>query len=92
MCLQCQAQYPTKGAIERHTHHPAASEGSRCTSCHMPRIMDALLFEARTHRIDDIPDAASTERFGQQDSLNACILCHAQKDAVWASEQLPSWR
>jgi hypothetical protein len=33
---------------ERHTRH-AANEASRCVSCHMPRIMEALLFQARSH-------------------------------------------
>jgi predicted CXXCH cytochrome family protein len=91
MCLQCHSEYTKQQALSRHTHHPANSEGSRCVSCHMPRIMDALLFEARTHRIDDIPDAAATERFGQQESPNACLLCHAQKDASWVSAELLSW-
>jgi predicted CXXCH cytochrome family protein len=91
MCLQCHSQYSAQQALQRHTHHAAASEGSRCVSCHMPRIMDALLFEARTHRIDDIPDAASTARFGQRESPNACLLCHPQKDSAWLSAQLSSW-
>jgi predicted CXXCH cytochrome family protein len=91
MCLQCHSQYSAHQALQRHTHHAAASEGSRCVSCHMPRIMDALLFEARTHRIDEIPDAVSVKRFGQQESPNACLLCHQQKDASWASAQLSSW-
>ena len=30
----------------------------------MPRIMEAVLFQARSHEIDDIPDAEMTERFG----------------------------
>ncbi|MCI0420585.1 MAG: hypothetical protein L0312_15400, partial [Acidobacteria bacterium] len=32
MCLQCHSGYSNK--IELHTRHPAASEGSRCRSCH----------------------------------------------------------
>jgi predicted CXXCH cytochrome family protein len=91
MCLQCHTQYSARQALQGHTHHAAASEGSRCVSCHMPRIMDALLFEARTHRIDDIPEAASTQRFGQPESPNACLLCHPQKDGAWLSAQLSSW-
>ncbi|HXJ93244.1 MAG TPA: hypothetical protein VMT20_10240 [Terriglobia bacterium] len=91
MCLQCHSQYSAQETLQRHTHHAAASEGSRCVACHMPRIMDALLFEARTHRIDNIPDAAATQRFGRQESPNACLLCHPQKDAVWLSAQLSSW-
>ena len=58
----------------------------------MPRIMDALLFEARTHQIDDIPNAEMTLRFGQQESPNACLLCHRDKDAHWVEQQLPAWK
>jgi hypothetical protein len=57
----------------------------------MPRIMDALLFRARTHQIDDIPDADMTLRFGQEESPNACLLCHAEKNPQWAKQELLSW-
>ena len=86
MCLQCHSSYTEK--IESHTRHPAGSEASRCTSCHMPRIMRSLLFKAGTHRVDDIPDAEMTLRFGQEESPNACLLCHSDKDAQWVKEQL----
>lgn len=92
MCLQCHSQFSGGAAMVRHTHHPADSQGSRCVSCHMPRIMDALLFEARTHRIDDVPDAGMTERFGQEESPNACLLCHIEKSAGWVREQLVAWK
>jgi predicted CXXCH cytochrome family protein len=91
MCLQCHAPFATKEAMERHTHHPAASEGSRCVSCHMPRIMDALLFKARTHQISEIPNADFTQRFGQDESPNACLLCHKNQSASWVKTQLVSW-
>ena len=89
MCLQCHTDYASR--IEAHTHHWASSEASRCVSCHMPRIMNSLLFLARTHRIDDIPRAAMTLRFGQQESPNACLLCHREKDAKWVASRLQSW-
>lgn len=89
MCLQCHSSYA--GRIEAHTHHPARSEASRCVSCHMPRIMNSLLFLARTHRIDDIPDAGMTLRFGQRGSPNACLLCHQDKNAQWVASRLQSW-
>lgn len=38
MCLQCYSQDTTQQGLKRHSHHAAASEGSRCVSCHMPRI------------------------------------------------------
>jgi predicted CXXCH cytochrome family protein len=86
MCLQCHTGFATK--IELHTRHPAASEASRCVSCHMPPIMNSLLFQARTHQIDDVPNAEMTLRFGQEESPNACLLCHTTKDARWLKQQL----
>jgi hypothetical protein len=58
----------------------------------MPRIMDALLFRARTHQIDDIPDAEMTRRFGQEESPNACLLCHEEKSTEWVQRSLLSWK
>ena len=92
MCTGCHSQFRNAAALSRHSHHPAESEGSRCVSCHMPRIMDALLFRARYHQIDDIPNAEMTKRFGQEESPNACLLCHAEKDAEWAGQQLSNWK
>jgi predicted CXXCH cytochrome family protein len=88
MCLGCHAQY--RGDLTRHTHHPATSEASQCVACHMPRIVNALLFQARSHQIE-IPTADLTERFGQQESPNACLLCHSDHDAHWAAQQLEKW-
>jgi predicted CXXCH cytochrome family protein len=88
MCTQCH-----KGLdAASHTRHAAASEGARCTSCHMPKIMGALLFQAGSHQIDERPSAEFTARFGQAESPNACLLCHKDKDNTWLQEQLRSWR
>jgi nitrate/TMAO reductase-like tetraheme cytochrome c subunit len=92
MCVGCHTQFADKSAAAAHTHHGPTSEGSRCISCHMPPIMDALAFGARTHQIDDIPNAEMTLRFGQQDSPNACLLCHKDKTAAWVQSQLFSWK
>jgi predicted CXXCH cytochrome family protein len=91
MCTGCHTQFQNAAAASAHTHHPYQSEGSRCVSCHMPRIMDALLFRARTHRIDDVPNAQMTERFGQVESPNACLLCHKGKTAQWVEAELQTW-
>jgi predicted CXXCH cytochrome family protein len=92
MCTGCHTQFQDSARAVQHSHHPAESEGSRCVSCHMPRIMDALLFRARTHQIDDIPNPEMTKRFGQEESPNACLLCHGQKNADWVEQQLQSWK
>jgi len=86
MCLQCHTRF--SAGIELHTRHPVASEASRCVSCHMPPIMNSLLFQARTHQIDDVPDAGAALRFGPEESPNACLICHYPKDALWAKQQL----
>jgi hypothetical protein len=92
MCSGCHTQFQDKTKLAAHTHHSSGSEGSQCASCHMPRIMDALLFRARTHQIDDIPNPDMTQRFGQSESPNACLLCHAEKTAPWVKQQISSWK
>ncbi len=92
MCTRCHRQFQNAANIARHSHHDASSEASRCVSCHMPRIMDALLFQARYHQIDDVPNAEMTKRFGQEDSPNACLMCHTKKNADWVEVQLRSWK
>ena len=92
MCTGCHRPFQDKSKIAAHTHHSPGSEGSQCVSCHMPPIMDALLFRARTHQIDDIPNPDMTQRFGQSESPNACLLCHAEKSALWVKQQITSWK
>ena len=89
MCLQCHPAYAAK--LEAHTRHAAKSEGSRCTACHMPKIMNSVLFKTMTHQIDNIPDAEMTARFGQKESPNACVLCHMDKDIAWLRQELNKW-
>jgi predicted CXXCH cytochrome family protein len=92
MCTGCHAQFQNSATLAVHTHHRVESEGSRCVACHMPRIMDAVLFRARTHQIDDIPNADLTQRFGEEGSPNACLLCHSEKNAQWVKQQLTAWK
>ncbi len=89
MCLQCHAAYAADPPA--HTRHAADSEASRCTACHMPKIMNSMMFQAGTHRIDDIPDAAMTARFGQDESPNACLQCHADESQPWLARSLADW-
>jgi predicted CXXCH cytochrome family protein len=90
MCVQCHTDLRERP--ERHTRHAAGTEASRCVSCHMPRIVEAVLFQARSHEIDDIPDAEMTERFGNADSPNACSTCHSGRDAEWLRSSLARFR
>ena len=94
MCHQCHAPASASSAHMKHATHVerASSPAVQCVSCHMPKIMNSLMFTARTHQIDDRPNAAMTERFGPRESPNACLSCHAEKDTRWLREQLRSWR
>ena len=89
MCLACHSQY--RNRIAQHTRHAPNTEASQCVACHMPRVVNALLFQARSHQIE-VPSADLTERFGQQDSPSVCLTCHSEKPATWAQEQLTAWR
>jgi hypothetical protein len=89
MCLQCHPEYAAK--LEAHTHHAAKSEGSRCTACHMPKIMNSVMFKTMTHQLDDIPNADMTARYGQENSPNACLICHKDKDIAWLKAELSKW-
>lgn len=87
MCLQCHSG--TYSAVG-HTRH-AEGEASRCVNCHMPKIMNSLLFAARSHQIDDRPRADTTARFGRQESPNACLGCHPSQDERWLERSLRAW-
>ena len=58
----------------------------------MPRNMKSLMFQARSHQIDEIPDAEMTARFGATDSPNACLGCHGDKNVPWLVESMAAWR
>lgn len=86
-CLPCHAERVAKAA--EHIHHPADKPGTptRCVTCHMP--MTAF---ARMNRSDHSmlpPAPAATMAFG---SPNACNLCHKDKNAAWADQNVRQWR
>jgi tetratricopeptide (TPR) repeat protein len=86
-CLPCHAERVAKAA--EHIHHPADKPGvpTKCISCHMP--MTAF---ARMNRSDHSmlpPAPAASIKFG---SPNACNLCHKDKDATWADQNVRQWR
>jgi len=42
-------------------------------------------------QISEISNADTTLRFGQEESPNACLLCHKNQSASWVKTQLVSW-
>ena len=91
MCLEChgpQLQPGPRGTIEYHTQHAADSEGSRCVSCHMPRIARTVGdVSVRSHTFKFISPADS-ERYGIP---SPCTSCHTDQTLEWAGEALSRW-
>jgi predicted CXXCH cytochrome family protein len=86
LCTQCHAQF-TGAALTTHTHHPAASTGSSCVECHMPRTVFSIKAEIRDHSMS-IPVPENTVHHGIP---NACNQCHKNRDAQWALANMNRW-
>ena len=84
-CVQCHESL--RQDLEEHTHHPAASSGSRCYNCHMPHTTYGLLSAIRSHWIDS-PSVAATVGTGRP---NACNLCHLDRTLGWTSDKMTDW-
>ncbi len=88
-CLDC---HPSKTDVARHTHHPARSDGSRCTSCHMPYLQhpevgQAIHYTRSDHTIP-IPRPGSDEALGTPD---ACALCHRDRPVASLADTVRAW-
>lgn len=76
---QCTSCHASKASdLEAHTRHPAASEGSRCVSCHMPYLQHPEVGEgvpfARSDHTIAIPRPTFDADLGIE---GACVKCHA---------------
>jgi Flp pilus assembly protein TadD len=83
-CMPCHAKQvnnPTE-----HGHHRADGPGNRCIACHMPTTRFAGM--GRTDHSMRSPSPAATLALK---SPNACNLCHADQDAVWADRWVRQW-
>ncbi len=85
-CLPCHQQRVDQAAA--HIRHPLDKPGTpkKCISCHLP-----MTEFARMQRSDHSmlpPTPAATQKFT---SPNACNLCHQDKDAAWADQQVRQW-
>ena len=83
-CLPChEARVKNASA---HTHHKEGSRGNECIACHMPQTEFARM--RRTDHSLRPPTPATTLAFK---SPNACNLCHTDRDAAWADQQVRRW-
>lgn len=76
---QCTDCHPAKAVdLQKHTRHKIDSEGSLCTSCHMPFIQQKKIGTQVTYGRSDhtipIPRPGFDEKFGL---VNACSECHS---------------
>lgn len=86
LCTQCHREL-TLPAVEQHTHHRAASEGSRCINCHMAPVNWRLLLRKRDHTFAP-PVPELTARYGEP---NACTSCHEDRTPEWAAATMDAW-
>jgi predicted CXXCH cytochrome family protein len=85
LCTQCHQALAKE--IPAHTHHAAASTGSSCVECHMPRTVYSIKAEIRDHSMT-VPVPENTIR---HKIPNACNLCHKDRDAGWAASRMEEW-
>jgi len=85
LCTRCHTAVGEAGP--KHTHHAAASAGSSCVECHMPRTVYSIKAEIRDHSMT-VPAPENTQRHGIP---NACNLCHKDRDAAWAAARMDEW-
>ena len=85
LCTRC---HKSEGAaLTAHTHHAEKSAGSSCVECHMPRSVFSIKAEIRDHAMT-VPTPENTLHHAIP---NACNLCHKDRDANWAMEQMNAW-
>jgi len=85
-CTQCHEEIAVR--LTEHTHHKAESTGSRCVSCHMPRlVIEGGHGWTHDHTIS-IPSIVNTKNYGLP---NACRSCHVLEDTNWEYESFERW-
>ncbi len=86
-CHQAKAAAPTL-----HTKHAATSEGSRCTSCHMPYLQEPeignTLRYARSDHGIPVPRPMADSTLGV---ASACKGCHTDKSEQALNQQVTTW-
>lgn len=90
---QCLGCHPSKAdRIAEHSHHPAASAGSRCVSCHMPYVQEPEVGAAVRYRRSDhtisIPRPLVDSALGIP---SACHTCHADRAEARLQADVDRW-
>ena len=85
MCAKCHG--PIAQAAADHSRHRAASTGTSCVECHMPKTVASIKATIRDHTIG-VPAPKNTVKFAIP---NACTECHKDKAASWAVQTMSKW-
>jgi hypothetical protein len=70
-------------ALPQHSKHSVEGQAGQCVSCHMPKLISTLAGFTTDHTID-IPNPDNTRDY---DIPSACVQCHSDHPASWASKQ-----
>ena len=70
-----------------HHHHQTGSQGAQCVNCHMPAKTYMRVDRRRDHSFR-VPRPDLSAKLA---TPNACIGCHKDKTAAWATSKLQDW-
>ncbi len=85
VCNQC--HLASEYTPEKHTFHPADSEASKCTTCHMPETTYMQVDPRRDHSWH-VPRADISQHIN---TPNVCTSCHEGETPQWADQQIARW-
>jgi Flp pilus assembly protein TadD len=90
---QCTSCHASKAANPtHHTKHAVASEGSRCTSCHMPYQQEQEIGHAIRYARSDHTISIPRPAFDSSQGLtSACTGCHADRSVAALDAQVRTW-
>ena len=89
-CTSCHASKATNPT--QHTKHAAASEGSHCTSCHMPYQQEQEIGHAIRYARSDHTISIPRPAFDSSQGLtSACKACHADRSVAALDAQVRTW-
>jgi Flp pilus assembly protein TadD len=89
-CTSCHASKAANPTL--HTKHAAASEGSRCTSCHMPYLQEQEIGHAIRYARSDHTISIPRPAFDSSQGLtSACKGCHADRAVAALDAQVRTW-
>ena len=85
LCNSC--HLATKFDTPTHHFHKTEGEGTKCTSCHMPK-KNYMVIDARGDHSFRIPRPDLSLKL---DVPNACTQCHQNENNEWAAAAIETW-